>query len=136
MVVIGGGEVGCEVAELLAERGNKVTIVELLNEMAGKLSFMSRNFLLYNLAKKGVAMVTGARCEQIAGEGLIITSRRGRQQTIPADTVVIAAGSTPNRSLAMELEGKVKSLYVIGDCVEPRRIANAVEEGFRIGSEL
>jgi len=136
VAVIGGGEVGCEVAELLAERGKKVTIIEILDEMASKLSFRWRNFLLYNLAKRGVAMVTGAKCEQITNEGLIITSRRGRQQTIPADTIVVAAGSVSNRSLAKELGGKVKTLYSIGDCVEPRRIANAIEDGFRIGCEI
>jgi len=136
VVVIGGGEIGCEVAELLAEKGGKVTIVELLDEMATKLPFRGRHFLLYNLAKRGVAMVTGALCQQITDEGLIITSRRGRQQTIAADTVVLSVGSRPDAALARELEGKVTSLHLVGDCVEPRRIANAVEEAFGVGREL
>jgi thioredoxin reductase len=110
--------------------------VELLDEMAARLSHRSRNFLLYSLASRGVAMVTGARCEQINDDGLVITSRRGRRQMISADTIVIAAGSMPNRALVEELDGRVKELYIIGDCVEPRRIANAVEEGFRAGCEI
>ena len=136
MAVVGGGEVGCEVAELLAERGKRVTIVELLDEMASKLSLRQRHFLLYKVVSRGVSMVTGAKCECITEDGLTITSRRGRQQTIAAETIVLAAGSCPNQSLAEELQGAVEALYLIGDCVEPRRIANAVEEGFRIACKL
>jgi len=136
VAVIGGGEVGCEVAELLAEKGKKVTVVELLDKMAAKLSPNGRHFLLYSLAKRGVVMVTGARINQITEEGLTITSRRGKQQAVPADHIVLAVGSRPNAVLAGEVKGKVESIYLIGDCVEPRRIADAIEEGFRVGLQL
>jgi len=136
VAVIGGGEVGCEVAELLAEKGKKVVVVEFLDEMATKLSPRARHFLLYNLAKKGVAMVTGARCQEITDKGLSITSRRGKQQTISADSIVLAVGSRPNTTLARKLEGKVKSIHLVGDCVEPRRIVHAISEGFRVGCDL
>ena len=68
--------------------------------------------MLYNLAKKGVAMVTGAQCQEITDKGLVITSRRGKQQTIPANTIVLAVGPRSNDTLARKLEGKVKSIHL------------------------
>ena len=51
----------------------------------------------------------------------------------PADTILIAAGSQKNKELVQDLQGKVKELYVVGDCTEPRRIQNAVYEGADAG---
>ncbi|MBW1819098.1 MAG: hypothetical protein JRJ60_18315 [Deltaproteobacteria bacterium] len=115
LVVIGGGPGGME---------------------AARLSHLARHFLLYNLAKQGVTMVTGATCGPITDEGLTITTRRNKQQSLSADTVVIAAGSRSDASLATKLDGLTAPLYLVGDCVNPRRIADAVKEGFRVGLEI
>jgi hypothetical protein len=50
--------------------------------------------------------------------------------------VVLALGFRVNKELAKELEGKVGALYLVGDCVEPRGIKEAIEEGFCIGREI
>jgi len=136
VAVIGGGEVGCETAELLAARGCKVTVVEQQDRMAGRLSRRARRFLLYSLAARGVAMVTGVVCREIIDEGLVITTRRNKRQLIAADTIVLAAGSQADASLALRIEGLVETLRLVGDCVKPRRIADAVAEGFRVGLEI
>ncbi|GAI23903.1 unnamed protein product, partial [marine sediment metagenome] len=54
----------------------------------------------------------------------------------PADTVVLAMGMVPDKDLLTGLEGKVPMVHVIGDCLEPRRIAEAIEEGFRMGTSI
>jgi hypothetical protein len=55
-------------------------------------------------------------------------------KNVPADTIVIAAGSTPNTDLADKLKGvKVQS---VGDCVEPRRILEAMREGWKAALEI
>ena len=48
-----------------------------------------------------------------------------------ADTVVFAVGLTPQRELIEALRDKVPEVYAIGDCVEPRKVINAIWEGFR-----
>jgi len=64
----------------------------------------------------------------------VITNREGKRQLIEADSVILAAGSRPNRKLLddlKELYGDVK-VFQAGDCIDPRGIREAIEEGHRI----
>ncbi len=136
VVVIGGGQVGCETAEFLAAKGKKVIIVEMLDILCSNDSMMHRHFLLYELVRKKASFVSGVKCEEIGENSVVITTRRGKRQVIPADTIVIATGARSNNSLAKQLEGRVSDLRVIGDCLEPRKVVNAVQEGFQAGCKL
>ena len=51
-------------------------------------------------------MLTGVSYEEITSEGLVITNKEGKKQTIPADTIVLAVGARPNTALLSILEGK------------------------------
>jgi hypothetical protein len=50
--------------------------------------------------------------------------------------VIIAVGMVPSKELAEELKSKVKQVYLIGDCAEPRLIKEAIGEGFQIAWEI
>ncbi|MFH1481365.1 MAG: NAD(P)/FAD-dependent oxidoreductase, partial [Pseudomonadota bacterium] len=125
VVIIGGGLVGCEVADYLADQGKGVTIVEVLPEipMGKSLSMMRR--LLIRLGKKKVAILTGARCQEITDRGLVILDKEGQRRELHAQTVVVATGFRPNREHYQTMGGLVPETYFIGDCVEPGRIMDA-----------
>ena len=55
---------------------------------------------------------------------------------VKGDTVILAVGLASQKQLAQELEGKVNNLHVIGHCVEPQRIAQAIEGAFRVAREI
>jgi len=55
---------------------------------------------------------------------------------IEADTIILAAGAKSDDKLFEQIKGKIKEVYRAGDCVEPRQIGEAVEEGMRIGMSL
>jgi 2-enoate reductase len=55
---------------------------------------------------------------------------------VEADTVVLAAGAVPDTELLAALQGKVAQVVSVGDCVEPRSIREAVEEGYRAGLDI
>ncbi|MFU8796811.1 MAG: FAD-dependent oxidoreductase [Dehalococcoidia bacterium] len=136
VVIIGGGMVGCETGYYLAERGKMVTIVEVLKRMAGDMFFMTRRRLLDGLRGRGVTLLTGVTCDEI-GEGSIrVTTADGEERIIEADSVVIAVGYRADRSLCEALEGVVPEMHCIGDACEPRRILDAVTEGYRTGLAL
>jgi 2,4-dienoyl-CoA reductase (NADPH2) len=137
VVVIGGEMVGCETAELLADKGKKVTVVRRGPKMAVKVGPVQRGRLLTRLREKGVTLMPGVQSyEEITDEGMTLIDKDGNKQTLKADTIVLAVGAKGNKSLAEKLEGKVPALYLVGDCIEPRDIMAAIDEGARVGCEV
>jgi len=72
----------------------------------------------------------------VKDEGLVITTRDGEKRTIPADTIVLAAGSEPNTEPLQELRDSVPEIYKAGDCVQPRGILEALADGSRVAHAL
>jgi len=133
VAVIGGGLVGCETAEYLAKQRKKVTIVEMLDEVAGVMPLALRKLLLARLAYMKVTVLTGVKCQELTEGGLLIITREGQEETVAADSVVLAAGGRPNTALLAELRRTVPAVHLAGDCVEPRGIAEAVADGLSVG---
>ena len=52
------------------------------------------------------------------------------------DTVVTALGHDPETALADELSGHIKDLHLIGDCLSPRSVEEAVLEGLQIAAQI
>lgn len=136
IVIIGGGMVGCETGHYLAERGSTVTIVEILERMASDMLFMNRRRLMDALRSKNVTLLTRATCREIRRDGIRVTTAEGETKTIEADTVIVAAGYRANAQLCQALKGKGAEIYCIGDAAQPRRILEAVDEGYRAGLAL
>lgn len=136
VVVIGGGLIGCETALFLAERGKTVVIVELLPQIAPRVIPAIRDQLLAQLKSKGIATMTGVKCERINESSLDICNDRGDKQEVQADTVVLAVGGMPRQGLASELAGKVPEVHIIGDAVKQENIMYAIRSAFEIASVL
>ena len=135
VVIIGGGLVGCETADYLLEKGKKVTILEMLPRIGNDIGRTTRWVVMRKLRQSGAGLVANAKAVEINDKG-VWASRDGEHAFFEADTVVLAVGLTPNLELAHRLKGKVKSLRLIGDCDQPRKIAEAIESGFRVGREI
>ncbi|MCX5990918.1 MAG: FAD-dependent oxidoreductase [Chloroflexi bacterium] len=133
VAVIGGGLVGCETAEYLAKQRKKVTIVEMLDEVAGVMPLALRKLLLARLAYMKVTVLTGVKCQELTEGGLLIITKEGQEKTIAADSIVLAAGGRPNTALLEELRRTVPAVHLAGDCVDPRGIAEAVADGRSAG---
>lgn len=137
VIVLGGGTVGCEVAEVLAEMGKQVTIVEILEKLAHDMTVrQGRQNLLDILSAKGVTMLTQSKSEKISAEGMVITSASGRRQTIEADSVVLACGYAPSNKLLQGLNEKMYEIHIVGDCVKPRTILEAIDDGARVARAI
>jgi len=132
VVVLGGGSIGCETALYLAQQGKRLTIVEVLDSVASNMFTVNRMHLLKLLADTDVRILTGTKVLEIADEGVTIVGKDGKRNTLEADTVVLAVGFKSNYSLLEALKEKVPEVYAIGDCVEPRKVLNAIREGFRL----
>ena len=131
VVVIGGGLVGCETAAYMKETAEEVTIVEMLNDILAIADHCLNNdqALRDMLSERKVKVVADAKVLSITPDHVTYL-KDGKQADIQADTVIIAAGYHANNSLEEELEKKVSDLTVIGDAQSPRKIINAVHEGY------
>jgi 2,4-dienoyl-CoA reductase-like NADH-dependent reductase (Old Yellow Enzyme family)/thioredoxin reductase len=135
VVVVGGGMVGAETAEFLAEKGKRVTILEMLGRIGVDMVPMAIQMLYPRLKKLGVAMITKAKVQEITENG-VVYEKDGEKQSIETESVVLAAGSEPNISLMKALEGKVAEIYVIGNAKETGNVLEAIHNASKMTREI
>jgi len=135
VLIIGGGVTGCEVAEFLAAKGKKVTILEMLKRVGSDIGPTDRFAVMMRLKKANIRMETDIKATGITDKGVKVV-RNGVEQFFEGDSVVLAAGAKPDRELALQLEGKVPALHSIGDCAEVHMIGEAIKAGYELAREL
>ena len=131
VVVIGGGLVGCETAAFVKETADEVTIVEMMNDILLTANHSRNNdqALRDMIKERKIKIAAPAKVKKITKDG-VVYEKDGKDEVVSCDTVILAAGFKPNNSLAEEIEGKVKSLTVIGDAAAPRKILTAIHEAY------
>lgn len=135
VIVIGGGLIGCEVAVLLAGKGKKVTVLEMLDRIGIDIGPSERFVTIMKLKKLGVRLEARTRVTEITEDG-VKALRDNQELYYQAGNVILAAGMKKKDDLYVELSSRVRELYNIGDCVEPRRIGEAIKEGYLIGLQI
>jgi len=138
-VVVGGGAIGVEVTEALADVwGMQTALVERLGHIMPQVFDANvASMAEHHLAEKGIEVLTGESVLRLEGDPGgsvrgVVTDRR----SIPADVVVLSAGVRPNSGLAREagldlsekggiavnefLQTSDPDIYAGGDCIENR----------------
>jgi NADPH-dependent 2,4-dienoyl-CoA reductase/sulfur reductase-like enzyme len=129
VLVVGAGLVGSETAEFLAEQGKRVRLIEQLEEIAADVEPRTRFLLLERLRRLGVETLTRCKLVSIA-DGQADVETEGRRLTLPADSVVLAAGSESDDQLRAMLQNVGVEIIAIGDCRTPGNIHEAIHQGF------
>lgn len=131
VVVIGGGMVGMEVAEYLAEKGCKVTDIEMMKEYCADLGMARKICVTENIYALGINAVTEVKVTAIE-PGKVIGQKDGETVEYSCDYAVIAIGSKSR--CGSELEKAAREIgagyMVIGDAGMARRALNATREAF------
>lgn len=136
VLVIGGGIVGCETTDLLLEYGRKVTIVEMLDDIAKDIGLGPKYFLMDRFFHHGVNIITNSPVKEITQDGEIIETPEGEKTLSGFDTIIIAVGTSPVNELAEAIKGVVDEVYVVGDAKKPRKALEAIAEGYEAAINL
>jgi pyruvate/2-oxoglutarate dehydrogenase complex dihydrolipoamide dehydrogenase (E3) component len=142
VVVVGATRIGLIVAEHLEALAHRVTIIEPGAKIAEEMGYTFKKGLVRRLSNYGVAIETRSRPTRI-GEGFVQFIKEdyllpGRRELVerPVDTVVLALERQPEIAAAATLTDAGIPFVAVGDCVEPRRIINAVHEAVRAATLL
>lgn len=137
VAIIGGGTIGAEIGLELAElRGKDVALIELTPDIAAQGNMLYRIALRQKMdATPTLSRMTESSCTAITPEGVNVTVE-GEERFLPADTVIIATGLAPRRREADAFFGITPDTFAIGDCDKPRKIMEAVFEGYAIASRI
>lgn len=125
VVVIGGGLVGVELAEFLAERGREVTLIEETAYLGAEMALPRRMRAVHELARSGVRTERDSTVTRIDRDSVTYT-RADAQHTAPADHVIYAAGVEPDTSLADALIAAGVETHAVGDCAKVGYIQGAI----------
>lgn len=134
VLVVGGGLVGCETAEFLAEQGKKVRLIEMLDDIALDVEPRARVLLLQRLEELGVDIRAGYKLRSINHDN-VAGEVKGRPMKMHVDSVVLAIGYEPDRELEAKLQKGGCKVITIGDCRTPGNIKEAVHQGFQAAYE-
>jgi 2,4-dienoyl-CoA reductase (NADPH2) len=136
VVVVGGGYVGCEVAEFLRQKDIKVTILEMLPSIGADIGPRNRWVIIDRMATAGIRMETSAEVIKITSKGVKVIRFGKYHEFFEGDTVVLSLGMEPDNNLSKKLEGKGYPLYEIGDCTKPGNVRKAIAEGFLTATRI
>jgi len=133
-VVPGGGRVGVEVSEFLAEKGKKVVIVEMQKRIGKGIGLSLSMFYMGRLKELGVTMMPKTRLLEITDEEVMVENE-DKIITLESDTVVLAVGAEPDNTLENRVNDQIQ-LFAIGDCVEPRNMIDTIAEAAKVAREI
>lgn len=130
-VVCGGGFIGLEVAENLAAKGVKVSVIDMAEQILPGFDPEMAAYAERHLADHGIACFTGAKLEEIIG-GEKVEKIRTDKRAMKADAVVLSLGIRPNTAFlagsgielapggTIKVDGQMRTndpdVYAVGDC--------------------
>ena len=135
VVVIGGGLVGLELAEFLAERGRKVTVLEEGPHLGLPMAMPRRWTAVIKATKHGVVLVRDATVVSI--DKVSVRYRVGEDEfEVRGDSVVVASQVEPDVQLAELLSDLGIRVQVVGDALNIGYIEGAIHTANRVAREL
>ncbi len=132
VVVVGSGMTGLETTEILNEGGNRVTVIEMANEVAPGTWFQLLDDEMSRINGHGTIFKTCKRLMAIRERSVVVEDTgTARLEEIPADAVVLSLGVRPEKGLYEQLKEKRNNVFLAGDANTGGRIATAVHDGYK-----
>lgn len=138
VAVIGSGMTGLETSELLVSHGNKVTVVEMADEIAPGAWFQQLDDALPVLKKAGTKFLTSHKLLSVSSNGIELENLKENKATaLKVDYVVLSLGVKSDNALFNSIKNSsAYKVYNIGDSAKIGRIANATESAYQLVASI
>ena len=136
VVVLGGGLVGAETSEYLANKGCDVTIVEMMDKIAAQESSTVLPLMMKDFAQHGVKQLVNTKVESVVNNVVkAVNTTDNTPVEIEADVVVAALGSKKN---VFDTTGITKPVTYVGDCSGERTadISSAIRTAYKAANSI
>ncbi len=138
VLIIGGGLIGVEIANTLVDHQNKVTIVELLADIARDMEMITRKLNLMKLQKNNVKIFTNTKVVSVNDNTVNaerVNEGNKKVQFNDIDIIVMATGMKSINNLETELKNKMP-VYTVGDAKEIGDAVKAIQSAYFTCKEL
>jgi pyruvate/2-oxoglutarate dehydrogenase complex dihydrolipoamide dehydrogenase (E3) component len=152
LLVVGGGPIGCELAQAFARFGSTVTILNADAQLLPRDDPDAARAVERALAADGVAVHHGAKVTVARRDGderTLVYETEGRRAEVTGDAILVAAGRAPNvEGLGLEVAGvrvdrrgidvdarfrtSNRRVYAIGDCASRYQFTHAADAQARL----
>ena len=137
VAIVGGGPEGCELADYLASRGKKITLIEMRRVLGLELVAHPRYHVCERLKKMGAQLHINTKVTEIGNDYIVVSRRREADQKLEGfDNIVIPTLHQTNNTLAESIKGFVPEVYPVGDAVVGRTALEAIADGAEIGIKI
>lgn len=138
VVIIGGGEIGVETGIHLAENGHEVQLLEMQDTLAPDCVPIHFRILFRQRweATEGFNFTLNARVTEITPEGVTYVDAEGESHTIPADSVVIAAGMKARSDEALSFCNSAGRSFIIGDCNKVGSVQQCMRSAYATARQI
>ena len=151
VLVVGGGMVGAETAEFLAEQGHEVSVIEMRDAIGPDVIHEHRVFLMEAFEKYGIEQITSAAVSEIFADGVSYKNAADKSdetlyEARGFDTVVLSMGFSSRYThregpevvydFADEIRAIVPEVHVVGDATRARRALDATKEAYDAAMKL
>ncbi len=133
VLVIGGKLVGTQVAQLISSKGSPVILTETSPAVCQDAGGRTKWLLLLSVQRDpNIDIRVETSVERINENSVILQSKGVAEEIKEIDMVVLCLGAASDNRLADELkwEGRLPEIHTIGDCSLPRKMTEAIYEGY------
>lgn len=146
LVILGGGPIGCELAQTFCRLGSTVTQVEMMPQIMGREDADVAGLIQEKLKSEGVRVLTGHRAKAVKIDKenkILVCDHNGKDVEVIFDAILVAVGRAANTSgfgledLGVELTPRktiqvdeflrtsIPTIYCAGDVVGPYQFTHA-----------
>lgn len=146
VIIIGGGQIGCETAIHLYTLGKNVSVIEIQDELMKDSTaltdetfstkyYMAHEFNIKNKSFVGlkknmkIHIFLNSHCKEITQTGIIVKTQSGEMR-IEADNVILATGFKPNESIKEQFSHVSNKVLFIGDCDKVGSLRDTSASGY------